>query len=345
MPPVPAVPDAAGWRVPSSPHAPVGSPSVSEVPDAFLTSVKRGELRTLVTPTRWIRGAVHDAEGRLVVESQKIGGLGGSPAAPADPSKVPVSGKARRLSGTWLYGGHWIQHFGHFFTETVTTLWPRGLAVDGIVFHSYMSRFRGIAPWQTALMDLTEYAGVPVEIIEADPLRVERLVLPTRGVVVNGWAETGAVDVWRSMAARAGHPGALDPAGDRLFLSRTAFNAGKRAAGRSVRTDAARDLRLDAVFADAGFTVVAPEDLDVAAQVRLAAGASVLAGSAGTALHLSAFAPAGVRVIELGDNRSPDHQVPHQLVVDAAREHPSAFVPYDRPLDDLPGILRGLGLG
>lgn len=343
------VPDAEGWLVPSFPHAPVGAPSVREVPEAFLTSVKRGELRTLTTPNRWIRGAVHDAEGQLVVESQKVGGLGGSPAAMADPAKVPVQRRARRLEGTWLYGGHWIQHFGHFFTETVTTLWPRGLEVDGIVFHSYMSRFRGVAAWQTALMDLTEYAGVPVEIIEADPLRVERLVLPTRGVVVNGWADPGAVDVWRRMAQKAGQGagqhGDLDTGGPRLFLSRTAFNTAKRAAGRSVRTDAERDERLDALFAAAGFDIVAPEDLDVAAQVRLAAGASVLAGSAGTALHLAAFAPTGVRVIELGDNRSPGVQVPHQLVIDAACGHPTAFVSYDRPLDDLPGILDRLEVG
>lgn len=339
------LPDADGWLVPAFPHAPVGEPSVTEVPDAFLTSVKRGDLRTLSAPTKWIRGAVHDSEGRLVVASQKIGGLGGSPPAMADPAKVPVSGKARRLPGTWLYGGHWIQHFGHFFTETVTTLWPHDVAVDGIVFHSYMSRFRGVTAWQTALMDLTSYAGVPVEIIEADPLRVERLLVPTRGVVVNGWADPGAVRVWRDMAARAGHVGDLAPDGPKLFFSRTAFNAAKRAAGRSVRTDATRDARLDEVFAAAGFEVVAPEDADVAAQVRLAAGASVLAGSAGTALHLSAFAPAGVRVIELGDHRSPGVQVPHQMMIDAAREHPTAFVPFTRPLDDLPGILRGLGVG
>ncbi len=337
------LPGPHDWVVPTFPHPPVGEPEVTEVPEAFLTSVKRGDLRTLSTPTKWIRGAVHDAEGHLVVASQKIGGLGGSPAAMADPAKVPTRPGARRLSGTWLYGGHWIQHFGHFFTETVTTLWPRDLEVDGIVFHSYMSRFRGISPWQTALMDLTEYAGLPIEIIEADPLRVERLVVPTRGVVVNGWADPGAVDVWRRMALAAGGPGSLAADGPRYFFSRTAFNAAKRAAGKSVRTDAARDAMLDALFAAAGFTVIAPETLGVAAQVRLAAGASVLAGSAGTALHLSAFAPQGTRVIELGDSRSPGVQVPHQLVVDAACGHPTAFLPYDLPDADLPDVLAGLG--
>lgn len=336
-----------GWTVPTPPHERVGEMELHDVPDAFLTSVKRGDLRTLARPNRWLRGAVHDADGKLVVASQKIGGLGGNQAVMADPARVPTRPRARRLGGTWLYGGHWIQHFGHFFTETVTTLWPGSEVhdrVEGIVFHSYMSRFRGISPWQTELMSLTPYGDLPVEIIEDDPLWVDRLLVPTRSVVVNGWAEPEAVEVWQQMTASAGGASVLDPAGPRVFFSRTAFNAGKRAADKAVRTSVERDRALDTAFVDAGFELVSPETLPITEQVRIAAGASVLAGSAGTALHLSAFAPAGVRVIELGDDRSPTVQVPHQLVVDAVREHPSAFIPYDVAPTDVPGVLAALGL-
>ncbi len=339
------------WAVPDPPHAPVDPMGVEPVADALLTPVKRGRLRALARPDQWVRGAVHDAEGRLVLSSQKIGGLGGNQLVAADPERVPPRPKARRLDGTWLYGGHWIGHFGHFFTETVTTLWPDEVALgaplaglEGIVFHSYSNRFRGIAPWQRDLLDLTAYAGVPVEVVDADPVNVDRLLVPTRSVIVNGRAEPEAVAVWRGMAAAAGGPSVLDPAGARVFLSRTAFNEGKRQTEKHVRTSVGRDRALDAVFAAAGFDVVAPETLSIRDQIRLAASASILAGSAGTALHLAAFAPAGVRVLELGDDRSPDVQVPHQLVIDAACHHPSAFVPYDVAPDALPDVLAGLGL-
>lgn len=333
------------WVVPTPPHERVGEMGVEDVPDALLTPVKRGRLRALVRPDQWLRGAVHDADGHLVVSSQKIGGLGGNQLVAADPMRVPTRPNARRLSGTWLYGGHWMGHFGHFFTETVTTLWP-DLAgdVEGIVCHSYSNRFRGISPWQTELMGLTTYAGLPIEVLDSDPLTVERLLVPTRSVVVNGWAEPEAVEVWSGMTAAAGGRTTLDPSGERVFLSRTDFNAGQREKDVYVRTSVERDHALDAVFAAAGFRVLAPETLPVLEQIRLAAGASVLAGCAGTALHLSAFAPAGVRVLELGDDRSPDVQVPHQLAVDAAREHPSAFVPYDVEPEALPSVLAGLGL-
>lgn len=341
------------WTLPTFPHEPVeGPPGLEEVTGAILTRVRRGRLRTIVEPTEWIRGAVHDAEGRLVVSSQKIGGLVGAQVAPADPQRVParLARGARRLEGTWVYGGHWTQHFGHFFAETVTTLWPNGpgdpavAGVRGIVFHNWMSRFRGVSDFQTDLLDLAGWGGLPFEVVEDDVLVADRLLVPGRGIVVNGWAWPEARAVWRRMAAASGGSTGLDPDGPRLFFSRTAFNAERRAAGRPTRTDADHDRELDRVFAEAGFRVVVPETLAVTEQVRLATTASVLAGCAGSALHLSAFAPAGARVLELGDRRSPDVQVPTQRVIDHTCEHPSAFVPYDVPLADLPARLAGLGL-
>lgn len=350
--------DPTGWQVPAPPHERVGEMSVEDVTGALLTPVRRGPLRVLSGPDQWLRGAVHDGDGQLVTASQKTGGLGGNNLVAADPPRVPARPKAPRLHGTWLYGGHWMGHFGHFFTETVTTLWPdpadlADLAgsgdlvhgrVEGIVAHSYSNRFRGIAPWQEELMNVTPYAGARIEVVDSNPINVDRLLVPTRSVVVNGWAEPEAVGVWRRMAAAAGGAATLDPDGPRVFWSRTAFNAEQRGADKYVRTSPERDRALDAVFAAAGFRVVAPETLPVLEQVRLASSASVLAGSAGTALHLSAFAPPGVRVLELGDDRSPDVQVPHQLAVDAACAHPSAFIPYDVPPEEVPGVLARLGL-
>jgi capsular polysaccharide biosynthesis protein len=314
-----------GWAVPEFPHQPQDEQRQLVVSEAFLTRMTKGPLRTAQPPDRWIRGAVHDASGALVEASQKIGGLGGNQLAQADPARVRPRPDARRLEGTWLYGGHWIGHFGHFFTETVTTLWPEPEPVAGLVFHAYYGGDVGVAPWQRELVDLAGYPGLPIEVVDREPLRVERLRVPSRSVVVNGWAHPGAAVVWDRMVAAAGGPTPDGPA--HVFFSRTSFNAGLRAAGRPARSSEERDRALDRVFAEAGYAVVTPEELPVLEQIRLAAGARVLAGGAGTALHLSAFAPPGTRVIEIGDSRSPDVQVPQQQVIDHLREHPSAFLP------------------
>lgn len=330
------------WAIPEFPHEPQDEQELLAVDDAFLTRVNRGPLRTAQPPIRWLRGAVHDSDGRLIVASQKIGGLGGNQLAQADPQRVNPKPDARRLSGTWLYGGHWIAHFGHFFTETVTTLWPENQPIEGLVFHSYVASHAGIQPWQAELLGLTGYGHLPVEVVDKAPLWVDRLLVPSRSVVVNGWAHPGAAAVWRRMAAAAGGPAPGGP--DRVYFSRTSFNAARREEGQPTRSTAERDRALDQVFAEAGYAVVLPEELGVLDQIRLAAGARVLAGCAGTALHLAAFAPAGTKVIEIGDTRSPDVQVPQQQVIDHLLGHPSVFLPAAMEPAEVAVALADLGV-
>jgi capsular polysaccharide biosynthesis protein len=328
------------WAVPDFPHPPQDEQQLLSVDDAFLTRMSKGPLRTALPPNRWIRGAVYDAAGDLVEASQKVGGLGGNQLAQADPARVKPKPDARRLGGTWMYGGHWIGHFGHFFTETVTTLWPEPEPLDGVVFHAYFGGDVGIKPWQRELMDLTGYGDLRVQVVDREAVLVDRLRLPSRSVVVNGWAHPGAAAVWDRIVAAAG--GSAPDGPDHLFFSRTSFNTGLRAEGRATRSTAERDQALDEVFAAAGYAVVTPEQLPVLDQIRLAAGAGVLAGCAGTALHLSAFAPAGTRVIEIGDTRSPDVQVPQQQVIDHLREHPTAFLPAALEPAEVATALAGL---
>lgn len=333
------------WSVPAFPVLPAGEhadrPGLVTVADAVLTRVEHGPLATTVGPTRWLRGAVHDASGDLVKSSQKLC-VGANTWAAADPRSVRVPAKAERLEGRWLYGGHWMQHFGHFVAETLTTLWPDRESlgeVDGLVFHKYLKRPWSEDPWQVRLLELAGYAGLPVRVVDGKaPLRAESLLVPGRAVVAHGWAHPQAVEVWD----RVGSSTALDrgvghggPA--KVFLSRAGHNQARREAGHRSggRSTSEWDVAVDRAFADAGFTVARPEELTVDEQLALVAGAGVLAGASGSALHLSAFAPAPVRVLEIGDRRSPGRPVAMQLVVDAARGHEHAFVRGDLPLDDL----------
>ena len=85
---------------------------------------------------------------------------------------------------------------------------------------------------------------------------------------------------------------------------------------------------LDRTFRDAGFAIVTPEELSITEQVSLVAGAEIVAGSAGSALHLSAVARPGSRILEIGDSRSPRRRLATQRLIDAAAGHMTAYVPY-----------------
>lgn len=328
------------WSVPAFPVVPTGEladpPGLETVHDAFLTRVEHGPLASTVGPTRYLRGAVHGADGSLVKSSQKLC-VGANTWAPADPRTVKVSAKAERLEGRWLYGGHWMQHFGHFLAETVTTLWtaPDAIGhVDGLVFHKYLKRPWSQDDWQTRLLELAGYAGLPVRVVDGKaPLRVESLLVPGRSVVAHGWAHQQAREAWDRVAAP--YRGGGGP--PKVFLSRSGHNevrrdAGHRSAGRSTPE---WDDAVDRAFAAAGFQVVRPEALPIDDQIRLVADARMVAGASGSALHLSAFAPTSVRVLEIGDSRSPGNPVEMQLIIDAAGRHEHAFVRGDVSLDDL----------
>lgn len=328
------------WQVPTFPYGVQDEPTVEVVDDAFLTRVEHGPLRTFTEPRRFLRGAVHDADGRLVVASQKIGGLHGHPWVPADPGRVKVNARADLLTGQWQYGGHWIQHFGHFVVETISTLWPTGHEPVGLVFHKYLRRPVVREDWMLRLLDLAGYGGLPVEVVGTGRgMRVERLVVPSRSVVANGWGHPQAREVWERVAAP--YRGGGGPS--RVFLSRTAFNEAARREGARPRSTPEHDRALDRVFAAAGFEVVAPETLGIDEQLGLVADAEVVAGASGSALHLTAFAPRGTRVVELGDaERNPHEPIGLQRVIDRLGEHPHAFLAGGLTVDEIDREIRSI---
>lgn len=336
------------WSVPAFPVPPAGEhaepPGLETVDGALLTRVEHGPLATTVGPTRWLRGAVHDAEGDLVKSSQKLC-VGANTWAPADPRTVRVPAKVEWLEGRWLYGGHWMQHFGHFVAETLTTLWPTAEAVgtvDGLVFHKYLKRPWAEDAWQRWLLDRAGHAGIPVRVVDGRaPAQVESLVVPGRSVVAHGWAHPQAREVWDRVAA----PYRDGDGPTKVFLSRSGHNQARREAGhRSAhRSTAEWDDAVDRAFAAAGFAVARPEELPMEQQIGLVADAGILAAASGSALHLSAFAPPTVRVLEIGDSRSPGRPVAMQQIVDAVSGHEHAFVRGDVPLDDLLTTIEELG--
>lgn len=317
---------AVPWSLPSFPVERPEAPLVERVvTDAQLTRTTHGNLRVVGRPDRWIRGAVHTDDGSLVKESQRVCGGGGDLYAASDPETVgsPAAGQ-RRLAGTWLYGGSWMPIFGHFITETLTNLWS-GAPADGLVFHSWLGPRGTVTAWQQRLVDLAGRAGVKVRVVGARHT-VERLVVPERPYVVNGWARQEAVDVWRAVASRVGP----EPTPSRVYFSRTRYNAEAAGRGRPVRSTPTRDRELDRDFERAGFAVVFPEELSVDQQVALASGARVIAGNSGSGLHLSAFASGPAYVVEVGDDRVRDVGLRNQKVIDAACGHHQVFVPVVR---------------
>lgn len=274
--------------------------------DALLTPfrVERVDERK-----RTVTGAVY-ADGHLVPSSQRIGERGGDLVGSVDPEIASRGAGHDRFSGRWLYGGHWMAQFGHFITETLTTLWPQIDEVDGLIFHPFI--FGGnIDTWQLTMVRRLGWR-VPIVIARHGAV-VEELVIPGRPFILNESAGPEAPHVWSRVAS----PWAPSR---KVFLSRSGLAEDPRRVPG--------DERLDALMASQGFDVLHPQNMSLNDQLDAVAGASVLAGVSGSALHLSAFSHPGAKVIEIGDARSPHRALPNQKVIDDAAGRTSGYVPF-----------------
>jgi len=257
-------------------------------------------------------GAVYSA-GRLVPASQRDPFPDVAPADPLSLGRIPKGPEG--ISGTWLYGGHWMGQFGHFLLETLSALWPDPARerVTGLLFHLWPSDEYAIPPleWQRWLIDQAGWR-VPIRIVAGSTVKVDDLLVPTRAYRLHRGALPQARAVWDRIAPE-------QPADTAVFLSRSRLRGDTR--------QAPNDAFLDEALAAAGCQVVHPQELTIQEQVAAVSRARTLIGVSGSQLHLSMFARSCSNVIELGDRRLPTLPIFEQISIAEARGQQHHFVP------------------
>ncbi len=213
---------------------------------------------------------------------------------PADP--VPT------LRGSWFHlDTHVAGHFGHAITEQVAHLWGwheakrRDPDLRALVFAPTETPGAALPAWNA---DLLEAGGVSLEDIHVatEPVRVERLLAATSAYTIGRYVHPVMAQTWGRIGAHFSSDGLPGPGPDRVFLTR----AGDKRVCRN-------GPEVERLFVDAGFTVISPERLPLAEQVRLVAGAGVVAGFAGSAMFHTALAARPQRVLVITTETYPAH--------------------------------------
>ncbi|WP_156368984.1 glycosyltransferase 61 family protein [Methylobacterium sp. Leaf100] len=199
--------------------------------------------------------------------------LDGTMARIAPPARVRVIDEPCILlsQGGEAVWGHWL-----------LDLWPRLIMALSAPMRVRIILDADVAPWVAGML---RNAGIgPDRVIWHDK---GRETLLADDVYVPGFLRwRSAVSPWVNLAWNL-FPAAPGAGPQRLYVSRTRTGEG------SSLSNAAE---IEAMAVRRGYTLVHPESLPLDRQVALFAGATHVVGEAGSALHNTAFSPAGTRV-------------------------------------------------
>lgn len=205
------------------------------------------------------------------------------------------------LSGSWFHlDTHVAGHFGHAITEQVAHLWGwheakrRDPELRALVFAPPDTPGEALPKWNA---DLLEAGGVAPEHIHvaAAPVRVERLLAATPAYNIRRYLHPVMAQTWGRIGAHLRAGVATSPA-KRVFLTRSGTK-------RVCRNGS----EVEQLFAEVGFTIIHPERLPLAEQVRIVSGADVVAGYAGSAMFHTALAARPQRVLVITTETYPAH--------------------------------------
>lgn len=196
------------------------------------------------------------------------------------------------LHGQFIWGGVAFSAFGHWLTETFPLLATmREMLADYPKAQVLMVRRPGSDSlhWSALNQDFAACIGFDlarIRIVDTD-CRVEQLIVPPDAF--------GRANHYKPSTIRCLDTLGIAPEcgnGRRLFLSRGRLGGRERTRG---------DIeKIEARFARAGYEIIYPEQLSLAAQMEQILGASHLAGENGSAPHWSLFSPHVRSVISLG---------------------------------------------
>jgi capsular polysaccharide biosynthesis protein len=185
--------------------------------------------------------------------------------------------------GLYYFAGAAWEQFGHFVLEGLSRWWLLALLPEsiraGLRFVLYNDR--PLQAWQLELLGGLGIAANQILYL-TEPMRFERVIVPSIAYNLHRGAAYAQGDTWESIG-RAFDRG---DGPERVYLSRSRYGP-----NRALTNETEVERRFEA----RGFTVLHPQELDIAEQVASIRHARLIAGSAGSAMYLSAFARRGAR--------------------------------------------------
>lgn len=238
-------------------------------------------------PRGWMRGGVFDRYQKVIRSSLvyrynfPVGAKPyDSPDLEADPSvrteriigEDSVGDTKHRLEGRYIFGGHFMGHYGHFLLETLSRLWFIKEYPDVPIVWIRIDQ-NPIQDWHHTFF---EKLGVTNEFYWVDEqTEIEELIVPDAGYVI-------ASRFWekQARALELVGPTKMVP-GKRIWLSRSELSKGV----------VLNEQLLESILVENGWTIYHPQHHSFDEQLDMLADAEMIAGIEGSAFHSLVLMP------------------------------------------------------
>ena len=285
-------------------------------------SLSDGFVSPTVVGEGQISGCVYRNDGSKVELSERFGGWNGDIFKSVNPDRLDRPHCIKR-SGKGIYLGPLMAcHYGHFITEGLSTFWifeqTPAEQFDYFLFSPFVF---GAAIPEYALQCLWAFGIDPrkVVIMGDDAMSFERIIVPERLFRLNHSADPSLRWVYQELCRKVAAAGETP---EKVYVSRRHLSLKK------LTRVIANELLVERLFAQAGFTIIYPEELSLPEQLHLFTRVAVLAGSSGSALHNSLFMNPGAKLIELGDPRHGGSRAPTQISCDLISGVDYVLIPF-----------------
>lgn len=192
-----------------------------------------------------------------------------------------------------VFIGNVYPHFGHFLLEHMNRLYA-------LLYKEHKNKKvvlinnKGVENIPKYMFDLIEIFGVKCDniIILDKTVRFKSVCVPKQSFNTRVYTSSSFARTFDRMAQNVPD----EEIYDKIYVSRTQLNDAHKTLGEE---------KVQSVFAKNGFKVIYPEKLPLQSQIALIKNCKILAGCAGTALHLALFMKKGGTVISIKRNRRP----------------------------------------
>lgn len=198
------------------------------------------------------------------------------------PRYLPEAARAQAepWPGTYLFGGYYLPHFGHFVLESLSRLWALEAIeepLDGIVF-LHLGRN---SPDPAAYAEIFEGLGVtcPIHILDG-PIRAGRLYVPQQGLGM-GPNAAGLPEQREFLRRRFAGLAVPVEGHDKVYISRSGYGL--------KRGGMLGEGYLERTMERAGYHVFHPQREPLGVQVGTYLAASRIVSPDNSALHVAAF--------------------------------------------------------